>query len=389
MASKGSGVCIVVFDEHGKLFTNFYSLMNESIELFSQLSPCLLFLEQTVQHKRTTILATTATDQTVLQTFEHVNSVEAILILSQREHRSTRVWPRKVIGVFASVEDLFRALVDTVDTVELELDASSLLFHCHKDGNDNDSFYYYHLWRLSTRHPVSNKSLLVDRARLYFHSNEPIKSFISDFNISYEPSAVLRWLDKRHHPFPYHLLISEALRTHNEEILALVRFFLLDLKSQMKPLAIGSNSNQVYFGTQLPLDIVDRLEQQNTNDIIAFQCFLPATRSRAKAMDVVLRTTNRRQRMTHVLFKIDASEALCAAANDGILIDLATPFRVLSATRNTGVGGVQQLVTVVTLVALSKTMRVELLDRFIGKQMQAGKTVDEFMPPFRYQKRKA
>jgi hypothetical protein len=146
----------------------------------------------------------------------------------------------------------------------------------------------------------------------------------------------------------------------------------------MKPLPVSSSHNQVYFGTKLPISIVDRLEQQTSNDIIAFQCFLPVTRSRANALAAATRPT-RRRKIANVLFKIDASNALCAYTKDLILINMATPFQVTCVTRNTGSGGVQHLVTIVTLVAFDKTNRDLLLGHFVEKQKKAGKSIYDFI----------
>jgi hypothetical protein len=261
--------------------------------------------------------------------------------------------------------------------IELQLDANSLLFHCDKDGNDNTDFYFYYLWENHNINPIITKKTLVDQARLIFHSQKQIKPFLRNFNLSYKANEVLFWLDKYTHPFPYHLLISNALRTHDQQILSLVRFFLLDLAKQMKPLP-GTINNQVYLGAKLPISLVDRLEQQTSKDIISFQCFLPVTKSRTNALLAATRPT-RRRKIASVLFKIDVSNALCAHLSDVILLNVATPFRVTCVTRNTGFGGVQQLVTVVTLVALNKTNRDLLYGHFIQRQKKRGKSIHDFI----------
>ncbi|CAF5162118.1 unnamed protein product, partial [Rotaria sp. Silwood1] len=87
----------------------------------------------------------------------------------------------------------------------------------------------------------------------------------------------------------------------------------------------------------------------------------------------------RRRKMANVLFKIDISHALCTFMNDSILIDMATPFQITCVTRNTGSGGVQQLVTIVTLVSIDRKHREQLLGQFIQRQKAVGKTINDFL----------
>jgi len=377
MASKGSGMRVVVFDEHDKIHPIISQAIIESIESFYHLSNCISFIQQNANDDRATVLITTSIDDHILRTFEELDSIEAILILSSKE-RDINSLPSKVIGIYSQMENLLRALFEILDTIELQLNATSLLFHREKYGDDNTDFYFYYLWETHYINQLTTKKVLIDHARILFHSENRIKPFIQDFNTSYKASEVLYWLDKYNHPFPYHLLVSNALRTHDQQILSIVRFFILDLNKQMKFSSRSANYNQLYFGTKLPISIVDRLEQQTSNDIIAFQCFLPVTRSRTNALLAATRPT-RRRKVANVLFKIDASKALCANMTDLVLINMATPFHVTRVSRNTGFGGVQQLVTIVRLVALDKINKEVLLENFIEKQKKAGKSIHDFL----------
>jgi hypothetical protein len=377
MASKGSGIRVVVYDEQDKIGPAISQAMIEFVESFDYLSSCTSFIQQNAKDERATVIVTTSTDDEALQTMENLEPVEAILICSSKE-RDVHTLPSKVIGIYSQNENLIRALFEILDIIELQLNSYSILFHRQKDGSDNIDFYFYYLWETYNTNKIIAKTVLIDQARLLFRSENKVKSFVQDFSTTYKSNEVLQWLEKYNHPFPYHLLVSNALRTHDQQILSLVRFFILDLTKQMKPLPVSSSHNQVYFGTKLPISIVDRLEQQTSNDIIAFQCFLPVTRSRANALAAATRPT-RRRKIANVLFKIDASNALCAYTKDLILINMATPFQVTCVTRNTGSGGVQHLVTIVTLVAFDKTNRDLLLGHFVEKQKKAGKSIYDFI----------
>ncbi|CAF2730333.1 unnamed protein product [Rotaria sp. Silwood2] len=377
MASKGSGIRVVVFDQYDRIHKIIRDAMIESIESFYHLPSCISFIQQNSKDERTIILVTTSIEDHVLQSFEGLNSIEAILI-SSKSRRELDTLPSKVIGIYSRIENLLRALFETFDTIELQLDANSVLFHRRKDGTDNADFYFYSIWKTHNTNEIITKKVFIEQARILFRSDHKIKSIIHDFNISYKSSEVLYWLDKYNRPFPYHLLVSNALRTHDQQILYFARSFINDLSQQMKPIPIGPSYNQVFFGTKLPISIVDRLEQQTSKDIIAFQCFLFATRSRAKALSTATQPT-RQRKMANVLFKIDASHALCAHMNESILIDMATPFQITCVTRNTGSGGVQQLLTIVTLVSLDKKHREQLLGQFIQRQKAVGKTINDFL----------
>ena len=377
MASIGSGIRVIVFDDQEKLAINLRHVTYESILFFSHLATCSSFIEQNIRDHRVTIVVTTKTNDRVLQTFEFLDSVECVLILSNTD-RDLHSFPSKVVGIYSNFEALFRALAETLDVVELQLDANTILFHRKANGRDNTDFYFYDLWKNYNHHVLTKKKHLVDHARILFRSEEQTRAALQDFQIYYKAENILHWLDKLNHPFPYHLLVSNALRTHDQQVLSLVRFFILDLVRQMHPLPMSATSHQVFFGTKLPIEIVDRLEQQTSDDVIAFQCFLPTTKSRNHALQAATRLT-RRRRLANVLFKIDLNDALCVQLTDITLVEMATPFRVVCVTRNTGFGGVQQLVTVVTLSALTKKRREAMYGHFIQRQQRIGKTIEDFL----------
>ncbi|CAF3131274.1 unnamed protein product [Rotaria socialis] len=377
MASKGSGVRIVVYDEHDKIHASIRDAMIETIESFYHLPSCISFIEQNAKDDRVNIVITTSIEDHVLQSFERLHPVEAILI-SSKSRRYADTLLSKVIGVYPKMENLLVALFETMETLELQLNANSILFHRQTDGSYNTDFYFYAIWKTHYRSQMVPKKSLVEQSRYLFYSEKKVKAHIQDFNANYQASEVLYWLDKYSHPFPYNLLVSNALRTHDQQILSVIRLFILDLNKQMKPLPIGPSYNQVFFGTKLSIELVDRLEQLTSKDIIAFQCFLPVMKSRTKALAAATQPT-RRRKIANVLFKIDASNALCAPMGETVLIDMATPFHITCVTRNTGSGGVQQLVTIVTLVAIPKRHRDYLFSHFIEQQRKAGKTISDFL----------
>ena len=377
MPSTGSGIRVIVYDDQDKIQTVIRQAMIEAIHSFDHFSSCCSFIQQNGRDERATVLVTTTMDEEILYTMESLEPIDAILIFSPKE-RDIDNLPSKIVGIYSQMENLLRALFETLDMIELQLDAYSLLFHREKDGQDNPDFYFYYLWEHYNPNQIVAKRVLIDQARIFFRADNQIKPFIHDFNTAYKPSEVLQWLEKYSHPFPFHLLVSNALRTHDQHILSLVRFFIMDLTKQMKPLPVSPSYNQVFFGTKLPIAIVDRLEKQMFKDIIAFQCFLPVTRSRTQALAAATRPT-RRRKLANVLFKIDANNALCVHLKDLILINVATPFQVISVARNTGSGGVQQLATIVTLVALDKDGRDTLLAHFVQKQKREGKTIYDFL----------
>jgi len=370
MAFKGSGICVVTFDEQQKIST---PLRNATNELFEELSSCISFIEQQKKEDKAVVLIITTIEENILQRFESLIPIEAILILSAAI-KDVETLPSKVIGVYPQIEMLLRSLNQILDTIEIQLIIKSLLFNRDKDGNDNLNFYFYNLWKNYIKDQNSTKNSLADQARILFQSNYQIKSYIHEFETSYRSNDVLSWFDKHRHPFPYYHLISNALRTHNQDILSLVRFFLNDLDKQLKP----ESSGQLYLGTKLPINLIEELEQQTKTDIIAFQCFLPVTRSRANALLEATQPT-RRHDMANVLFKIDINNALCATQGERIFIDMATPFHISCVTRNSGAGTGQQLLTIVKLMALDKHDRGQLFEQFIQRQLQLGRTIDDLL----------
>ena len=363
-SNNSSGTCLISFDEQQKLPNAIRNIINEAFEQFSS---CISFIEQQSKEEKAFILITTTIDENVLQTLESLTSIEGILILYPSE-KDVESFPSKVIGVYSQPESLLRSLSQLLDTIEIQLIIKSFLSPQDKDGKENLHFYFYHLWKLShSKDTTSTKKSFADYSRLFFQS----RVSINDFETSYKSGDVLSWLNQHRHPFPYHLLLFNTMRRHNQEILAQAQFFQHDMSKQMKP----APSGQVYLGTRLPLSLIEELEQQTKTDVIAFQCYLPVTRSRAEALLEGTRP-NRRQKMTNVLFKIELNHALCATHGETVYINVGTPFHVSCVTRSTGAGSGQQLLTIVKLVALNQHDQEQLFGQFLQRQQKLGRTIE-------------
>ncbi|CAF2730896.1 unnamed protein product [Rotaria sp. Silwood2] len=92
---------------------------------------------------------------------------------------------------------------------------------------------------------------------------------------------------------------------------------------------------------------------------MSFQCFLPATSSRANALIEAIRSS-RRKKMNNVLFKIDVTNTLCRSLGERIFLDMATSFRISCVTRSVDNTNGQQLLTFIKLIALNKDDRAPL-----------------------------
>lgn len=377
MALKGSGIRLVAFDEQQSFGAPLRSAVVESVESFQTLSSCLSFTDEQAKENKVVILVTTSTDENTLKAFQALIPVEAILILSPTV-KDLETLPEKVIGIYPQIEPLLRALHEIFDIIDLQMNVNSVLSHRQEGGGDNFAFYFYILWKTHMRDQTSTKKSLVDHARRLFRSSPQIKGHIDEYEKSYRPTDVLSWLDRYRHAFPYHVMVTHALRTHDEQILSPARCFINDLSKQMKPSSGGPSQNQVYLGTQLPSVLIDQLEQYDISDAIAFQCFLPVTRSRAAALLAATRPC-RRTDMVHVLFKIEMNNTPCAAQNDGLIIDAAVPFHVSCVTRSSGANGSHQLLTVVKLLAVDKLTRDQLFEQFIQRQRASGRSIDDLL----------
>jgi len=66
MAFKGSGICVVTFDEQQKIST---PLRNATNELFEELSSCISFIEQQKKEDKAVVLIITTIEENILQRF--------------------------------------------------------------------------------------------------------------------------------------------------------------------------------------------------------------------------------------------------------------------------------------------------------------------------------
>ncbi|CAF3455938.1 unnamed protein product [Rotaria socialis] len=379
MASNdnGSGKCLVVFDDQQKLAVSIRNATSEPVTLFQELSSCISFIEQQAKDNKIVILITTTLEDNFLQTFESLAPIEAILISSTIEI-DIDTFPSKVIDVYYRLENLLGSLIEILDAIEIRINVGSFLFNHQPDASDNLSFYFYNVWKNDAENPKSTKKSLIDQARLIFSSNNQIKGSIQQFESSYKPNVTLTWLDRQRYPFPYHVLISNALRSHNKKILSLTRCFIDDLTKQMKPATTISNCKQVYLGVKISMNLIEQLEQRVKTDIVAFQCFLRVTQSRSNALVDATRPSRRRN-WANVLFKIDMNDALCASSTEAIIIDMATPFKILCVTRSSGANDTQQLLTIIKLSALNKNERDKLFQEFIQRQEKLGRTINDLL----------
>ncbi|CAF1140987.1 unnamed protein product [Adineta steineri] len=376
-ATKGSGIHVVVFDERDKILPLIRKAIIESITSFNYLPACMSYIDEMTMDNETTIVVTTSIDDRVIKTFEASNSIEAVFILSTTRKEIDKSFT-KVVGVYPRMDNLLPVLFETLDIVELQLNANSILFHRNLDGSDNIDFYFYNLWFSHEINQKLTKKDLVEQANIFYRSKKQMQTAIHEFDTSYNKLDILNWIHRSDRAFPYHILITNALRTHDQHILGLTRFFILDVTRQLKPLSTIQMCSQGYYGTKLPLSIVDRFEQQTSRDIISFQCFLPVTKTRANALAVAVRPT-RRRKMISVLFKIDAINALGVHMGDIILLDMATAFYIIGVSRYAGFGSARELVTIIQLVAVDSGSKQQLYEEFIEKKQSEGRSIDEFL----------
>lgn len=366
MASRGSGICVVVFDNEQKVAAAVRTATIESIKPCRELSSLTSFLQRT---KKSIVIITTIDEKNVLELFESIDAVEAVFILSVIT-KDLNTYPSKVIGVYLQTESLLRALPETFDTIETQLNARSLLINHQLDRQDNPDFYFYDLWKNENSETKHLKASFIDQARHLFQSNDQIQFLIDDFENLYRRNQVLLWLNANRYAFPYHLLLIHALRTHDQTILSSARFFFQHLARYLQPLPSG----QVYLGTKLPMNRVRRLEQHRKDDAVAFQCFLPVTQSRANAFSDATKPS-RRENLINVLFKMETNGAFGLPIGDQFLLDMATPFHIQYITRTMGANGKQEELVIIKLIALSGTEREKLLEQFLIRQGRSKRKV--------------
>ena len=359
MASKGSGICVVAFDNQEKVAAAVRSATIESVKSFRELSSLTSFLQRT---KKSIVIITIIDEKNALELFESTDSVEAVFILSLIT-RELNTYPSKVIGVYLQAESLLRALPETLETIETQLNARSLLINHQLDRQDNPDFYFYDIWKNETNEKKHLKTSFIIQARHLFQSNDQIQFLIDDFENLYRRNQVLLWLNTSRYAFPYHLLLSHALRTHDEATLSSARFFFKHLERYLRPLPSG----QVYLGTKLPMKHVRRLENHRKEDAVAFQCFLPLTQSRANAFSDATKSS-RRENLLNVLFKMEMNGALGLPIGDQFLLDMGTPFHIQYITRTMGANGKQEELVIIKLIALSGNEREKLLEKFLIRQ---------------------
>lgn len=374
-AFTGSGIHTIVLDEQQKLLSSIRSIVRESIESFNELSACVSFIEQNLKNS-TIILATTVVNEGMLQAFDSISSVQAILILGTVLAKPN-AYPRKVVGVYPQIEIFLRALSETFDEIEEQVGFNSRLFFHNQDGISDPAFYFYEIWKSHNKNQPSTKSLFVEKAREFYQSNNHMQVLINDFESTYKPNRPLVWLDAHRHPFPYRVFVLNALRKQNIEALSHVTFFLDDIHKQMKPITTA-NTSRVYIGAKLSLSFVEQIEQQSTQGIIAFQCFLTVTRSRADALTTATRPSVC-QNTENVLFKIDLNNTLCAAIGETLIIDVATPFRVTYVTRSDASNRSQQQLIIVTMVAIEKSEAQAFFEKYLKMQQELGKSPYELL----------
>lgn len=366
MASKDSGICIISFDEQQKLTASIRNVLNES---FTNLSTCLSFIEQQTKDGKAIVLITTTVEDNVLLKFEPLKSIEAVLILSSIE-KDLETLPNKIIGIYSQAESLLRALTQLIDTLQIQLDIRNIRFN---SGSDNLSFYFHYLWKNHSKEQQT-KQYLIEQSRVYLQSYNQLKSYLNDFETNYRSNDVLSWFDSHRHPYPYHILLSHALRRHDQEVLDSARFFLNDLNRQFK----CTNFGQVYLGMKLPVQFIDELEQKTKDDIFTFQSYLKVTTSRADALLEATQST-RQYKMANVLFKIDLNHAPCAVRGETVYIDMYTPFRISCVTRSQSSGNNLQLLTIIKLIALDRNEREQFYEQFIQRQAKLGRTIEDLL----------
>ena len=373
MASNGRGIRVIIYDKQRRISVPILRrTIVDPIRTYRDFLTCFSFIQRHPKDHLNVVLITTTDDLKVLEQFQNLSAVETILILST-VHKSVNLFPEKVWGIYLNIESLLRVLPNVLDTIEDRLNSNSLIFHRQTGIIDNPSFYFYHFWK--ERDEEQNKTLkkknilkrqFVRHARLLFPMNHWLKPCIDEFEFTYKSAEVLTWLDAHDHPFPYHRLLTFALRTHQESILNNARFFLNDFNDQMSAAGENSSENRVYLGTKLSTTLLNRLSQYRANDVVAFQCFLNTCPSRVEALREATRVVSRRTDLHNVLFKIELNQCQCVKIGDRTLVEMATPFRIRYMTKNVD----EPVLHMIKLTALSNEEKQRLYRSYRQRQEQ-------------------
>lgn len=374
---KGSGIHVIVYDERDQIVAPIRNSLVEPVVSFTNLGSCMSYIDEVTKNNEAAVVVTPSLEDRVLRTFESSEPIEAVFVLSST-NRSVSRSLTKVVGVYTRVDELLQTLCDRLESIESRLNTNSMLFHLDEEGGYNYNFFFYQLWLTHELRQTLTKQTLVEQANLLFRQSKQMRAAINEFDTSYRKSDALRWIDKNLHPFPYYLLATNALRTHDQRILGILRFFILDINRQLKLLSSIKMTTQAFYGGLLPMAAVERLERQAQMNIVAFQCFLPATKTRSTAVAIATQPTNRRK-MISVLFKIEAAHAHGIHMGNITLIDMATPFRVISVSRYAGFTSGEQIGAIVQLVALDHVERRQLYEDFVEQQKKEGRTIEDFL----------
>jgi hypothetical protein len=111
---------------------------------------------------------------------------------------------------------------------------------------------------------TSDKGQLVDMARNYYRRNTKMLKLVETFYQSYRSSDALRWC--RCSPFPAPFL-NDALYSHNSEQLRFCSFLLNDTSHILKQQSKRNSGIELYRGTKLPTELVEKLEKHNKESI--------------------------------------------------------------------------------------------------------------------------
>ena len=291
--------------------------LNAAAQFFSSPKKCINFMDQVKNEQIFLVVSAPLAEQTLLNV-HHLTQLSAAFIFCHDRTMYSNLLTKyhKVIDIFEDQNALLDSIRESIYLVELEM-FSINTFHSkdqtsfHELSKENAPFLCDQLLLKVLRdmpHGDEEKKELVDKCGTFYRNDPVVMQKIEEFKKYYSANQALKWYTKD--SFLYKIL-NKAFRTDDIDWIYSLRFFIIDLCSQLDVEKVKIKNSGVvtlYRGQRLPRSQLTTL-QKMVGQLIAMKGFLSTSRNKNVALRFATGTviaTRTKQDHSPVLFEIRA-----------------------------------------------------------------------------------
>ncbi|CAF1350606.1 unnamed protein product [Rotaria sordida] len=288
-------------------------VINEHVNIFSDLDECIKFIKSVKNEKIFLITSGTQAPE-ILSQVSDLSQVDSIFIFCMLKDRHEYLLTKynKIVGIYTEFDDLCKTIEDEFDFFNKRIETFSSFEKGEQSTKDlskeSSTFLWYQIFNyIITRLPRNQqaKEQMIQLCKDYYCRNREEMKNIVEFEQTYRSENAIYWYSKK--SFLYKI-VNKVLRTESIELIHAFRVFICDLSEnlqcQHKKIFLSKEKIlHLYRGAALDIKEFNRLKQSQ-GKLISTNGYLSTSREESQARAYANKSSKRND-IIRVLFHIE------------------------------------------------------------------------------------